>query len=281
MKETSKVDSTKRAKRKQASRTVGRHYSLKDLRTGERHTITKSLETSHEHAEGHSVFQEMIAAFTTTIEFYKSDWGGAHSHAEAVGQAESMNEWRREKIDRVQPEKIRWTDISAVGEVDPRQGVELWARIREAADNDLESGRRAASVTGCNTEPFTLAQFVGIRDSFADQWQPNGGIEFAMIDMMAITYSLYLYWSGIAHQRSTQMHDDQRKDIKQSESKGWKSPFQHEAGAVDQAHRLADGYNRQFLRVLRQLRDLRRYAPVIIQNNGGQVNVGAQQLNVK
>jgi hypothetical protein len=48
---------------------------------------------------------------------------------------------------------------------------------------------------------------------------------------------------------------------------------------VDQAHRLADGYNRQFLRVLRQLRDLRRYAPVVIQN-AQQVNVGNQQLNV-
>ena len=49
---------------------------------------------------------------------------------------------------------------------------------------------------------------------------------------------------------------------------------------IDQAYRLADGYNRQFLRVLRQMRDLRRYSPVVIQNNGGQVNVGAQQVNV-
>jgi len=43
-----------------------------------------------------------------------------------------------------------------------------------------------------------------------------------------------------------------------------------------QAHRLADGYNREFLRVLRQLRDLRRYTPVVIQN-AQQVNVGSQQ----
>ena len=33
------------------------------------------------------------------------------------------------------------------------------------------------------------------------------------------------------------------------------------------------------LRVLRQLRDLRRYAPVIIQNNGGHET--SQQMNVK
>jgi len=60
---------------------------------------------------------------------------------------------------------------------------------------------------------------------------------------------------------------------------GWKSLYQSESDGVAQAHRLADGYNRQFLRVLRQLRDLRRYAPVVIQN-AQQVNVGKQQLNV-
>ena len=64
-----------------------------------------------------------------------------------------------------------------------------------------------------------------------------------------------------------------------SELSSWKSPYQSEADAVDQAHRFADDYNRQFLRVLRQLRDLRRYAPVVIQN-AQQVNVGSQQLNV-
>ncbi len=102
-----------------------------------------------------------------------------------------------------------------------------------------------------------------------------------MIDMMTIAFSLQMYWSTIAHQRAIQIHNSQEKDLRLQENKGWKSPYQYEANAVDQAHRLADGYNRQFLRVLRQLRDLRRYAPVIIQNNGGQVNVGAQQVNVK
>ena len=65
--------------------------------------------------------------------------------------------------------------------------------------------------------------------------------------------------------------------------RGWRPPRIEAADAIDKAHRLADGYNRQFLRVLRQLRDLRRYAPPVIVNNGGQVNVaanGGQQVNV-
>jgi hypothetical protein len=100
-----------------------------------------------------------------------------------------------------------------------------------------------------------------------------------MIEMLSISYSLQMYWSTVAHDRALRVHDAQREQPKCYKSSGWKSPYQSEADAVDQAHRLADGYNRQFLRVLRQLRDLRRYAPVVIQN-AQQVNVGNQQLNV-
>ena len=42
---------------------------------------------------------------------------------------------------------------------------------------------------------------------------------------------------------------------------------------------MVDRFNRMLLRTLRGLRDLRRYAPVVIQS-AGQVNVGAQQVNV-
>ena len=134
-------------------------------------------------------------------------------------------------------------------------------------------------MVGENSDPFALARYLAIRDSFADQWKPQGGIESAMVEMLAISYSLQMYWSGMAHERATRSHDGQREALKRYEAGGWKSPYQSEADAVDQAHRLADGYNRQFLRVLRQLRDLRRYAPVVIQN-AQQVNVGNQQLNL-
>jgi hypothetical protein len=100
-----------------------------------------------------------------------------------------------------------------------------------------------------------------------------------MIDMLTMAFSLQMHWAKVAHERVTRTHDEQLAALKRFESGGWKSPYQTEADAVDQAHRLADGYNRQFLRVLRQPRDLRRYAPVVIQN-AQQVNVGTQQLNV-
>ena len=276
-----KIDQAARAKRKQVSRTVTRIHTLKKVDEGERYSFTRSIERSGESAEVVAVVQEMTKAFAGSINFYKSEYGGNMSHLEAVEQADSMNRWRRDSIDESQPEKIGWSHISAVAEISMEDGLKLWARVREAADDELESGRRSAKVISHNNQPYTLAQFLAIRDSFADQWQPDLGIESSMIDMMAIAFSLFLYWSEVAHQRAVEMHDSQCKEVERFESKGWKSPYQSQVDAVDQAHRLAEGYNRQFLRVLRQLRELRRYRPVVIQNNGGQINVGGQQVNMK
>jgi len=189
-----------------------------------------------------------------------------------------MQEWRRGRVEGLLPEKLKWPHLAAVAEVDTDDALKLWARVREAADEELASGQRGARVVG-DTTPYGLAQYLAIRDSFADQWRPQGGIEAAMIDMMTVSFSLQMYWSTVAHERAMRTHDDQREALKRFESNGWKSPYQSEADAIDQAQRLADGYNRQFLRVLRQLRDLRRYTPVVIQN-AQQVNVGNHQMNL-
>jgi hypothetical protein len=273
------VDHDERNKRRRALHRSERvHLMIPD--EGDKIENRRVIETSLEQTEGRQIVAEMAQAFISTVEFYKTEYGGSKPHDEAVKEALSMTEHRREWVQGLQPEKVDWGHIAAVAEVSMEDGLQLWSRVREAADDELETGRRAAKITGSNTEAYALAQFLAIRDAFADQWQPQGGIESAMIDMMAVSFSLQMHWSTIAYERTERRHNEQRKEVQRFESQGWKSPYQSEADAVDQAHRLADGYNRQFLRVLRQLRDLRRYAPVVIQNNGGQVNVAGQQVNV-
>ena len=49
---------------------------------------------------------------------------------------------------------------------------------------------------------------------------------------------------------------------------------------MDQSAAMADRFQRMFLRGLRALRDLRRYAPAVVVQNAGQVNVGGQQVNL-
>jgi hypothetical protein len=247
--------------------------------TGEKIRRNHQYETTIEDTETRQVLMQAAQSFIGTVEFYKSEFGGAKPHDEAVREALQCHEWRRGYVEGLSVEEITWGHMSAVGEASIEDALRLWTRVREAADDELESGKRGAKVAGENTTPYSLAQYLAIRDSFADQWQPQGGIESAMIEMLAVSYSLQMSWSTIAHERAMRTHDAQRDQVQRYELNGWKSPYQSEADAVDQAHRLADGYNRQFLRVLRQLRDLRRYAPVVIQN-AQQVNVGNQQVNL-
>jgi hypothetical protein len=272
------VDRPARDARRRRSRTVKHNYILQkdneEMIRRERECKTCSVD-----AERRQVLAEAAQSFIGAIEFYKAEHGGRRSHDDAVKEALQNCEWRRGYVAALLPQEVTWADLAAVADVDTDHALELWARLRVAADDELECGKRGAKVAGENGEPYALAQYLGIRDAFADQWQPQGGIESAMIDMLTMAFSLQMHWAKVAHERVSRTHDEQREPTKRYESSGWKSPYQSEADAVDQAHRLADGYNRQFLRVRRQLRDLRRYSPVIIQS-AQQVNVGSQQLNV-
>jgi len=68
----------------------------------------------------------------------------------------------------LQPEKVDWTHLEAIAELDVNDSLNLWLRLREVTDYELESGRRAVNVMGNRKEPCALAQFLAIRDSFAD-----------------------------------------------------------------------------------------------------------------
>jgi len=247
---------------------------------GESATAETERETSIDLAEKREFVTKLARVYAATLECYKTEPMGSLSHVEAVNKWEAQKAQRAEDALKQVPSKVTWGELASLGEKDLAAALGVWSRICEAADDELESGARAVMAIGDSPTPYERAQFVAIRDAFADEWKPRGGVEAALIDMLAIAFSLQMYWTAIAHRRATQTHDKEQALVLKWESEGWKSPYQSEADAVEQAHRFADGYNRQFLRTLRQMRDLRRYAPPVIVNNGGQVNVAAQQVNV-
>lgn len=178
------------------------------------------------------------------------------------------------------PDRVAWHELAALAEQDGLQAaLAVWLRVQEYAFDELESGVRSANATG-HTTPLERARYTAVRDTFIDQWQPEGGIDMAMIEMLAQSFSLYLYWTQISHSRAiglcTNLEDTRRRE---GEGK-WKMPYQMTRDSIDEAHVMAERYNRIFLRTLRQLRDLRRYASPVIVNNGGQVNLANQQVNM-
>lgn len=246
----------------------------------------KESNTTDAEAEARQFVSELARNFALNIRHRYEYFGikfedveKANDAALAKKSCEEHTDYYSEVALKTPPRELEWTHLTALGEKDMQAALDLWWRVREWATDELDTGGRTAKAVGAVT-PQDHARFQVLRDSFIDAWQPKNQIEKSMVEILAQTYSLYLYWSQISHERAinTQLRADRisNKTYKRS----WETPYQHEADAIDQAYKLADGYNRQFLRTLRQLRDLRRYVPPVIVNNGGQVNVANQQVNV-
>ena len=122
------------------------------------------------------------------------------------------------------------------------------------------------------------AQYLGIRASSIEEWQPRRGIENGLNDKMEEAYVSYLI--RMQQLQLTASTEARRNNHQLKMNREWEPPRVEAAAWIEQAAAMADRFNRLFLRTLRQLRYLRRYAPAVIVQNAGQVNVGTQQMNV-
>ena len=113
------------------------------------------------------------------------------------------------------------------------------------------------------------ARFLELRDELSREWQPRNGIERQLIDTMAQAQTSYLNWLETLEARAGLETMNRRR---LQEEGRWQAPRQSDADALDQAAAMADRFNRIFLRTLRALRDLRRYAPVVVVQIAGQAD---------
>ncbi|MBA3767320.1 MAG: hypothetical protein H0W99_10095 [Acidobacteria bacterium] len=137
-----------------------------------------------------------------------------------------------------------------------------------------------------------MACFFGLRESFIAEWQPRGGVELSLIDMLAQAFLQYQYWVKQSvlrtETRAREEHPEYSKWKANKKESGWLHgywdiPYVHEQAAVEHAAQMADRWNRIYMRTLRNLRDLRRYSVPVTINNPQQVNIaadGGQQVNV-
>ncbi|MFV1968969.1 MAG: hypothetical protein ACC628_26415, partial [Pirellulaceae bacterium] len=139
---------------------------------------------------------------------------------------------------------------------------------------ELETGHRAAdAVESSGSDCWTRAQFLAQREQLAREWQPRDGIELTLIDAMAQTLIMKTFWM----KRMIVLDALESSDGITSELQLPRvSAFQ----AIEQAAAMMDRFDRMFMRALRQLRDLRRYATSVVVQRAEQVNVGQQQVNV-
>ncbi len=260
---------------------------------------------SLESAVGYSsLLRQMHQSFLKRVAYYRSSAGGALSCDEARKAAfrpcENYEEAKKElnMMLSLPVENLNFVDLMELQSVAPRVAEKFWENVKREGRKEFESGHLAANINfpvDYMKGLWNVARYLGVRESFIDDWNPHGGIEVALIDMMAQSWFQWQFWLEQTVKRSKtrprEEHHEYQKwkqwNEKTKNSKSWQEgywfpPYVSEERAIEHAVQMADRFNRIFMRTLRQLRDLRRYSPVTI-NNPNQVNIasdGGQQVNV-
>jgi hypothetical protein len=274
--------------------------------------------------EARSLVKEFRSAWYGRIEWLMRPEGGALSVEEAVERANGEAQGEGEEAERAkhalslyrmilsrEPEHISWSCLSELHGCGPDLAEDVWLRIKQQAREEFESGHVAAKIfepNGYLNTPANRAEYLAIRESFFDQWKPQGGLEIAMVENAVMCYFMQRVWmkkltkrmetqprmESYDYQSWKEHHEYQhtrreqkryrRRTQKQWGAGDWDIPYVSEAEAIEQASHEADRWGRRFQASCRQLRDWRRWSGPVIVQNAEQVNIAgdsSQQLNVQ
>lgn len=200
---------------------------------------------------------------------------------------------------RFQPDQVSWNVLANLIEHEPEAGRDLWLAIKGAARDELTSGMRAGAALESGmpstNQPWQRARYLAIVDALRAGLQPRGQLEELLIERMASTYHLCLHWQHEAVKREeleiwqgeSTMRQERagmtpREQERQRLEYGYLPPRQSQAEAIMEAFLMSERYERAFLRLVREFRNLRRtFSSLIVA--GGTVNIaegGPQQVNM-
>jgi hypothetical protein len=183
-------------------------------------------------------------------------------------------------------DKIEWHDINEAASQDREQTAAAMTVMYESVADHFAAGIYAADALDFK-KPIERAQFILIRNAFNEEWQPRGGVEASLVDMLAQTYVAWQFWLSRSFSIANN-EDDVAEQVKRNKqydgTTAWQPPRLTASEYLERATQMAYRFQGLYMRTLRQMRDLRRYASPVVIQNAGQVNVaadGGQQVNVQ
>jgi len=250
-----------------------------------------------------SLVRQFQYDYTRAVAFHRSQGNGSVSieQARALAFRKCFSEEEAKAIFNdlmcYSLQNVSFNRLHRLYDFAPRVAEQFWESMKRQGRAEFESGHGAANAVlpiGFMRDAWSVARYLGLRESFLDEWHPKGGIELSLIDMLAQAFFQWQYWLEQTIKRSQTREREEHPEYQkwqrlrnESYEKSWEDgfwlrPTVSEQQAIDHAVQTADRWNRIYMRTLRQLRDLRRYAPVTI-NNPNQVNIandGGQQVNL-
>ncbi|MEO0556679.1 MAG: hypothetical protein AAF170_00710 [Bacteroidota bacterium] len=206
-----------------------------------------------------------------------------------LGTAE---DWLRE----TPPEQLTWGVLAGLVTSRPELFAEVWAELRTTAGAELRSGGRVVETLAEDT-PLERARILALRDAFAEEWRPRGGLEQSIIDQAVVAYDGLMEWQERANRLAMETDRDENSVIRLKRALEYET---REGGDADirrehrddlhryvalrereaEAVRMVQRYQQVFLRALRMLRDTRKLVASVHIHNEGQLNIGKKQINV-
>jgi len=226
-------------------------------------------------AETGSVAREMGRAYAELVESHRRAWGV--DAAEAVAKAREQGEWAVEAARTDAPDRVRWGTLATAMEHDPEAVRAAWERVQAEARAEFATGHRTAVALEWRGTPWERARFLVLREAFWNDWRPRGAVEGALVDALAEAFTAYLTWTARA---TTQADTEWQLEDHKLTQDGYAQPPRVATGEyMDWTVAQAERAHRRFLLTLKAMQDLRR-RPAVLVGSAGQVNVGAQQVNV-
>ena len=253
-----------------------------------------------------SLYRQMHAEFLRRVVYYRSEKGGALGIEEARAAAYHVCTNGEEALKQVNMllslplKELNFVDLMSLAEAAPRTAEGFWELAKREGRKEFESGHLAGNISfpvDYNRKLWNIAKYLGVRESFIDEWGPRGGIEVSMIDMLAQSFFQFEYWyeqtvtrsqgrlrvesDGYMRWRAEQERNSPFRNQPRWEDGEWHSPTLSEVEAIRHAAEMADRFHKMYVRTLKQMREHRRYSPVLIAN-AAQVNIaadGGQQIN--
>jgi hypothetical protein len=260
--------------------------------------FTESIEANIGYA---SLVRQLTETVRQRMTFYASEEGGRLSpeeiRAKVFPPALDPEEAKKmfHSLMRSPVDAVTFGELERLWESAPRVGERFWEYLKGQGRQEFETGHMAARAMFPMSQmktPWDVARFLGVRESFVAEWQPKGGVELSLLDMLVQVYFQWQYWveqvalRTLAVERSGRLYDQVWTKLfggktAQEGSASDGVPASVEDG-LELAVRMADRFQRMYLRTLRPLQTFRRFAPVTI-NNAKQVNIaaeGGKQANI-
>jgi hypothetical protein len=218
---------------------------------------------------------EMALAFRAMVEHYRKDC--LLSLQEAVGTATAPFSDQDERTLNGPPEAVSWYALDCLAERDLEGVQRRWEEIKRAAREELRAGHRAArAVEAGGGGPWDRARFLVIRAELSEAWRPRDGLEQQLVDQLAGWQTLLYQWQE-ALQRWAVVASAEPW-FPAGRGRKLEPPRLTESQALQRAAAMAERCQRNYLRVLRALQELRR-RPALVVHRARQVNVAGQMVN--